>query len=90
MGIIAQWTEDKDDAVARSQIAQLIKSIESTAKSRGKLLPFQFQNDAWKTQSPLRSYGSESLSYLQKTSKKYDPDQVFQKLQNGGFLISRA
>ncbi|KAF1959970.1 FAD-binding domain-containing protein [Byssothecium circinans] len=90
LAIITQWADDADDAVARSQISQLIGELASAARSRGLLLDFLFQNDASYTQSPLKSYGPESLEYITKIASKYDPTGVFQTLQNSGFLVSKA
>ena len=90
LGIMTQWTSDADDEVARSQMSQLIEELAAAATSRGLLLDFLFQNDASYTQSPLKSYGDESLRYLKEMAQKYDPEGVFQKLQNSGFLVSRA
>jgi hypothetical protein len=53
-------------------------------------IPFLYMNDAARDQNPLASYGSESLAKLKAVAKKYDPRHVFQTLQNGGFLLSRA
>lgn len=47
-------------------------------------------NDAGYQQNPLASYGAANLNTLKSVSKKYDPKQVFQKLQNTGFLVSKA
>ena len=47
-------------------------------------------NDASYTQSPLQGYGPESLASLSATSHKWDPEGVFQKLQNSGFLLSKV
>jgi hypothetical protein len=47
-------------------------------------------NDASYTQSPLKSYGTNSLASLNAASRKYDPKGVFQKLQNSGFLLSKV
>lgn len=90
MGIQTEWTNDTDDDVARSQISQLIDELAAAAKARGLLLDFLFQNDASYRQSPLKSYGPESLAYIKKIASKYDPEGVFQTLQNSGFLVSKA
>lgn len=58
--------------------------------SRGSAVDFVYLNDASRDQNPLASYGAENLSRLRAISREYDPEQVFQKLQNGGFLLSRA
>jgi hypothetical protein len=89
LAILAQWTDDADDDLARSQIRQLISSFESTAKARGLLLNFHFMNDCSHLQSPLQSYGPESLAFLKTVSQKWDPQGVFQKLQNSGYLLSK-
>ena len=87
---MVQWTDDKDDDMARSQIRQLISSIESTAKSRSLLLDFHFMNDASYIQSPLKSYGDESLAFLRDESRRWDPEGVFQRLQNDGYLLDKV
>ncbi|KAF2497905.1 FAD-binding domain-containing protein [Lophium mytilinum] len=90
LAILCQWTDDADDNLARNKLRELVAGIESLAKARGKLLDFQFMNDASYTQSPLRSYGVESLESLQAGSRKWDSESVFQRLQCSGFLMSRA
>ncbi|PVH92286.1 FAD-binding domain-containing protein [Periconia macrospinosa] len=90
LGIITQWTDDADDDVARSQIRQLIHAIEQTVESRGLKLDFLFQNDASYKQSPLKTYGTDSVAYLKKVASKYDPLGIFQRLQKSGFLLSKV
>lgn len=41
-------------------------------------------------QNPLASYGNETLEKLKEIAGKYDPEGVFQTLQNGGWLLSMA
>lgn len=85
-----QWTEDAEDEVARSQIRQLVSEFQATAEARGKLLEFEFMNDAGYTQSPLRSYGKKSLDALNTVMEMWDPTGVFQTLQSSGFLLLRV
>lgn len=40
-------------------------------------------------QSPLWSYGSELLEFLNTAREKWDPEAVFQQLQNGGFCFRK-
>jgi hypothetical protein len=89
LGILAQWTDDAEDDLARSQIRQLISSFESTDKARDLLLDFHFMNDCSHLQSPLQSYGPESVAFLRNVSQKWDPQCVFQKLQDSGYLLSK-
>lgn len=58
------------------------------ATGAGKYLDFQFQNDADILQSPLKSYGEDKFQRFAAVAASYDPQQVFQKLQNLGFKIS--
>ena len=88
--MVIMWQEDKDDDKALAQIQELVKAVHKTAGDRGKLLDFLFMNDANYNQSPLKSYGKEALSFLTEVSGKRDPKGVFQHLQNGGFLLSKA
>ncbi|KAK2732573.1 hypothetical protein CKAH01_08671 [Colletotrichum kahawae] len=90
------WTTliDWDDAASDDTVHAV--SAETTAlwaelgASRGSAVDFVYLNDASRDQNPLASYGAENLSRLRAISREYDPEQVFQKLQNGGFLLSRA
>lgn len=90
LGIISQWTNDEDDDLARSQIRQLISLIESAAEARGLLIGFRFMNDASQLQSPFQKYSTESLDFLTGVSQKWDPEDVFQNLQNAGFLLPKG
>ena len=65
-------------------------TVKSYAQAKGKLLEYEFMNDASYSQNPLASYGAANLAKLKAVSKKYDPVQVFQTLQNSGFLLSKA
>jgi len=89
LALIVQWTEDAEDDLARSQIRQLISGIQAAAKAPGKLLDFEFMNDASYVQNPLKSYGETSLASLNGTREKWDPKGVFQDLQHSGFLLSK-
>lgn len=60
------------------------------AKQQGTHLDFEFMNNASGDQNLLRSYGEKNLQRLKSISMKYDKAQVFQSLQQGGFLLSRA
>lgn len=84
-----QWTYDADDEVAHSQIHQLIRSLGLMTESCGLKLDFLFQNDASYIQSPLKSYGAESVAFLDKVTSRYDPWGIFQYLQKSGFLLSK-
>ncbi|KAK1143338.1 hypothetical protein N8T08_006865 [Aspergillus melleus] len=54
------------------------------------ILGGSFANSPTKDQNPLGSYGVENVTKLKAVSRKYDPQQIFQKLQNNGFLLSKS
>ncbi|KAL4931672.1 FAD-binding oxidoreductase [Aspergillus undulatus] len=58
------------------------------AQCRGLRNGFVYMGDASRDQNLLASYGEENLERLKAVSLKYDPGQVFQRLQNNGFLLS--
>jgi hypothetical protein len=51
---------------------------------------WEYLNYADGSQDPLASYGPGSAQKLHDVSKKYDPEQVFQKLAKGGFKIVKS
>lgn len=63
---------------------------DSTARADGINIPNLFANDAGPSQNVLASYRRDSLADLKAVSAKYDPIQVFQKLQNGAWFVSKA
>ncbi|KAF2014433.1 FAD-binding domain-containing protein [Aaosphaeria arxii CBS 175.79] len=87
---LVDWTRaEDDDAVRAVPIATEQKWVE-LSKARGLHVPYLFLNDASRDQNPLASYGAANLQRMRTIAKKYDPGEVFQKLQNGGFLLSKA
>ncbi|KAK2801839.1 hypothetical protein FQN50_007584 [Emmonsiellopsis sp. PD_5] len=87
LGIRAEWSDESDRETEQRKICRFMESVESKAKEHGVFLNFQSMNDASHRQSPLESYGSESLSALRQASIKFDPMGLFQRLQNSGFLL---
>lgn len=60
------------------------------SEERNEALPYLFMNDASRDQNPLAGYGTENVAKLKQIALKYDKQQVFQRLQNDGFLLSRV
>ncbi|TGJ77603.1 hypothetical protein E0Z10_g10666 [Xylaria hypoxylon] len=69
------------------EVDKLLKDIEHAAKKNGVYNPFIGLNHAKGSQDVMKSYGADSYAFLKQTAKKYDPDQVFQKLMPGGFKL---
>ncbi|KAI1178067.1 FAD-binding domain-containing protein [Nemania sp. FL0916] len=86
---IIDWESEDDDDLVRSVSIETTTLYEELSKERGLDVPFIFMNDASQDQNPLESYGPESISRLKDISQKYDKKQVFQNLQNDGFLLSK-
>jgi redox-sensitive bicupin YhaK (pirin superfamily) len=87
LGVVGEWKDDTDNELVITQPHQLISSIEEAAQARRLLLEFKFMNDASYTQSPFLA---STLSSLKAASVKWDPEGVFQRLQNSGFLVSNV
>jgi len=74
----------------RKAACMIADKVEEVSKKNGTYLPFQYANYSSRDQNPLASYGADNLAKLKAIALKYDPEQVFQLLQNGGWLVSRA
>jgi hypothetical protein len=57
------------------------------ARTSGLDHPYLYQNYASYQQDVFASYGAENLVKLKSISTKYDPQQVWQKLQPGYFKL---
>ena len=53
-------------------------------------MPYIYPNDASASQNVLASFGSSNLNYIKAIAKEYDPQGYMQRLQNDGYLISKA
>ena len=72
-------------AAAETTISQLGRYAQSVHGDTDWL----YLNYANKNQDPLAGYGGANVAKLSAASKKYDPDQVFQKRVPGGFKVSK-
>ncbi|KAI8959966.1 FAD-binding domain-containing protein [Daldinia sp. FL1419] len=84
-----QWEKPEDDAAAMHLIASLGQRLAGISKVHGSQLSYRFMNDAYDGQNALSSYGPNNFRKLLDVSKAYDPTRVFQRLQNGGWLLSK-
>ncbi|KXX73112.1 Bifunctional solanapyrone synthase [Madurella mycetomatis] len=82
-----EWPNEDDDAPAEKAISFLEEKAEALAREKGLWLEYKCANFATGHQKVLRGYGAENLKKLQEAAAKYDPERVFQKLQNAGFLL---
>ncbi|KAF2756228.1 FAD-binding domain-containing protein [Pseudovirgaria hyperparasitica] len=86
----AQWTDDRDNEKIYDIVDEITQATIDEAEQRGLDEKFIFANGGSFTQNVLASYGEENLKHIRAASKKFDRKQMFQSLQNGGFLVSRA
>jgi hypothetical protein len=87
---MADWKNPEDEELVRNSVRKILDTAEKVLKTNGNYLPFVYANYASRDQDPLASYGRENLGKLKDIAKKYDPEAVFQTLQNGGWLLSKA
>ncbi|KAL1979197.1 hypothetical protein VTN96DRAFT_6519 [Rasamsonia emersonii] len=87
--VTIEWYSAEDDAQAMGLIRSMGQSIAMSASQHGSDLAYRFMNDAYDGQAVLSSYGAGNMEKLWKISQAYDPEGVFQRLQNGGWLLSR-
>ncbi|GKZ55904.1 hypothetical protein BDQ94DRAFT_175331 [Aspergillus welwitschiae] len=88
VGFAYEWPKDgSDDAAAQKAVDTISKTVQSLAKTKGTLLDFKYMTFDTGSQKVLGSYGAENIKLMQEVAAKYDPEGVFQKLQNGGFLL---
>ncbi|KAI0099191.1 hypothetical protein GGR51DRAFT_535828 [Nemania sp. FL0031] len=85
-----QYAEAADDERAINAIQALGRAVASASRKYGVDLPLHFMNDANYKQNVFAGYGSVNVQRLRRISRQYDPFQVFQNLQNDGFLLSKA
>jgi len=85
--VVCQYRDPKHDDAAHSAVQKVAAFVRETAEFAGLLLSFTFMNDANWEEDPLASYGPTNVARLKAISERYDPDQAFQLLQGGGFLL---
>lgn len=87
---VVSWFDERHNAAAHEAVTRVGEVFMELAGAKGLALPYVFMNDATYSQNPLASYGAANVARLRDVSRRYDPAQVFQRLQNDGFLLSKA
>lgn len=87
--LLLYWKNDSDDEAILKVTRGILETIERDAASRGQAVPFVYLNYAFDFQDPIGSYGPKNQNLLRETSKKYDPEGLFQKGVPGGFKLSK-
>jgi len=88
--IEASWTNLSDEPLMHAACCKVVEVADAVSKKNNTFIPYRYTNYAAYDQNPLASYGAENLQKLRDVASRYDKDQVFQKLQHGGWLLSKA
>ncbi|KAK2750066.1 hypothetical protein FQN57_004558 [Myotisia sp. PD_48] len=88
--VLAQWDNEKDREDVHNILESIVDYMNNQALATDNLLSYRFMNDSGHMQNVIGSYGEKSVAKMKAASRKYDVDQVFQKLQNGGWSVSKA
>ncbi|KAL1862680.1 hypothetical protein Daus18300_008478 [Diaporthe australafricana] len=87
----AEWPQDLPGGAAIEEAhEELLHAVEKMAKKKGLHLDFICPSFAGANQNVLRGFGQKNLEDLKNVSAKYDKEGLFQKQQNGGFLLRDA
>lgn len=87
LDLTVQWSLAANTSAVNQASQTLINGVAAAAKQKGLLHPYIYLNYALKNQNPIAGYGQGNVANMKAMSKKYDPDQVFQKLVPGGFKL---
>ncbi|KAF1979990.1 FAD-binding domain-containing protein [Bimuria novae-zelandiae CBS 107.79] len=87
MNMASMWTDPADDVRVLKFHADVLERVKVEAQKRGLDNDFIYQNYASQFQDVFSSYGKDNQKRLVAVSRKYDPKQVFQKLQPGYFKL---
>ena len=81
------WEHEADDEKIYGGMKNLLEIADQEAKANGVLDDYIFMNYAAPWQHPVSSYGQNNVKALRAASKKYDPQQIFQRAVPGGYKL---
>ncbi|KAJ5709647.1 hypothetical protein N7493_009938 [Penicillium malachiteum] len=81
------WSDIADDDRIMTAAQNILDGCQAAASAAGLLNKYVYQNYASAEQNVFSGYGQKNLARLKAVSAKYDPAQVFQKLQPGYFKL---
>ena len=88
--LLVEWQSPADAQASHNALLGITDYINQQSQASGTFLPYIFPNTADASQDVMASYGAGSLAQLRSVSARYDPQQVFQTLQFGGWLVSKS
>ncbi|RMZ73358.1 FAD binding domain-containing [Pyrenophora seminiperda CCB06] len=87
INLATRWSNPKDDVLMHKAHANVIRKMQEEAELRGLGSKYLYMNYASEFQDVIASYGYENVAKLRHIALKYDPTEVFQKLQPGYFKL---
>ena len=81
------WLDRKDDEFVNSATRRTVEQIDVNATANKTGHRFRYLNYCAEWQRPFEGYGEDNLLFLQKVSRRYDPEGLFQKGCAGGFKL---
>lgn len=84
------WPDSGDDEFIKTTTHRAIEQIEAFAIANKTDHPWRYLNYCGDWQKPFESYGEENVRFLRETSRKYDPERLFQRACIGGFKLEEA
>ncbi|KAI1208962.1 FAD-binding domain-containing protein [Annulohypoxylon truncatum] len=83
------WTDLTQEQAIWNISQRITQRCTAATAAKNASLPYLFTNTAGMEQNVLGSFGSKNVNTIKAIAAKYDPGQIFQKLQNDGFLIRK-
>ena len=87
ISLVVGWNNVADDAYMLAFLKSMHDKHVAILTQAGLFNPFIYLNYADKSQDPIDSYGQDIKQRLIATSKKYDPQGIFQVKVPGGFKL---
>ncbi|UKZ78609.1 hypothetical protein TrVFT333_006355 [Trichoderma virens FT-333] len=87
INIDISWSNASDDERVLAAAQNMVNRSIAAARAQGLDHPYLYQNYASYQQDVFASYGADNLAKLKSISAKFDPQQVWQKLQPGYFKL---
>lgn len=88
--VCIRWDNAEDDDAVYRVASNILEATKAEALKRGVENDYLYMNYASAYQDVISSYGAENRARLKEIARRYDPQQVFQKLQPGYFKLDRA
>lgn len=81
------WAERGDDEFVKTTTRRTVEQIDAVAAANETGHRYRYLNYCAEWQRPFEGYGEENLRFLQRVSRRYDPEGLFQRGCVGGFKL---